>query len=144
MESDLLGLLLDWARSRYFGKYRGEVVANGDETKRGRLKVKVPAVLGNAVEQALGQRVGEARMTPGGPGQVLEILEGLVAHRGPQRIDELAPRVRRQDRPLGQELEHVRRQRRPVVDPVLGTDEVDIERRPIVQTGDHRMQDQRA
>lgn len=46
MEPDSLELILDWVRSRHFGKYRGMVVDNDDPTARGRLKVRVPAVLG--------------------------------------------------------------------------------------------------
>jgi uncharacterized protein involved in type VI secretion and phage assembly len=38
--------LLTWVRSHYFGKYRGVVTDNADQTNRGRLKVQVPAVLG--------------------------------------------------------------------------------------------------
>ncbi len=37
--------LVDWVRGHYFGKYRGTVSDNADPTSRGRLKVKVPAVL---------------------------------------------------------------------------------------------------
>jgi hypothetical protein len=37
--------LLDWVRNRYFGKYRGLVTDNDDPTDRGRVKVRVPAVL---------------------------------------------------------------------------------------------------
>jgi uncharacterized protein involved in type VI secretion and phage assembly len=47
MHQDLLVQLLDWVRGRHFGKYRGTVTDTGDDTKRGRLKVKVPAVLGD-------------------------------------------------------------------------------------------------
>jgi uncharacterized protein involved in type VI secretion and phage assembly len=43
--ADVLPLLLEHIRSRYFGKYRGTVVDNQDPTTRGRLKVRVPAVL---------------------------------------------------------------------------------------------------
>ena len=39
--------LVDWVRGHYFGKYRGAVSDNADPTSRGRLKVKVPAVLGS-------------------------------------------------------------------------------------------------
>lgn len=46
MPQDYLEDLLDWVRSRYFGKYRGTVTDTDDPTERGRLKVKVPAVLG--------------------------------------------------------------------------------------------------
>jgi hypothetical protein len=37
--------VLDWIRNHYFGKYRGLVTDNGDPTNRGRVKVRVPAVL---------------------------------------------------------------------------------------------------
>lgn len=37
--------LVDWVRGHYFGKYRGTVADNADSTSRGRLKVKVPAIL---------------------------------------------------------------------------------------------------
>ena len=47
MEQNLLEQLLDWVRTHYFGKYRGTVVDNADPTARGRLKVSVPAVLGD-------------------------------------------------------------------------------------------------
>lgn len=47
MPHDLLPQLLDWVRSRHFGKYRGIVTDTGDDTRRGRLKVRVPAVLGD-------------------------------------------------------------------------------------------------
>ncbi|WP_204141051.1 phage baseplate assembly protein V [Halomicronema sp. CCY15110] len=45
MEPNLLEELLDWVRSHYYGKYRGCVTDNADATQRGRLKVRVPAVL---------------------------------------------------------------------------------------------------
>jgi uncharacterized protein involved in type VI secretion and phage assembly len=47
MERDVTQELLRWVRSHYFGKYRGVVTDNADSTQRGRLKVKVPSVLGN-------------------------------------------------------------------------------------------------
>jgi uncharacterized protein involved in type VI secretion and phage assembly len=40
-------IILHWIRSHYFGKYRGTVSDNSDSTNRGRLKVKIPAVLGD-------------------------------------------------------------------------------------------------
>lgn len=46
MEGQVLEQLLDWVRNRYFGKYRGTVSDNNDATNRGRVKVRVPAVLG--------------------------------------------------------------------------------------------------
>lgn len=47
MDTELLQQLLDWVRNRYFGKYRGTVTDNADPTSRGRIKVRVPAVLGS-------------------------------------------------------------------------------------------------
>ena len=47
MERDTAAELLDWVRSHFFGKYRGVVKSNVDETNRGRLKVEVRAVLGS-------------------------------------------------------------------------------------------------
>jgi uncharacterized protein involved in type VI secretion and phage assembly len=46
MNDDVVRLLLDWTRSRFFGKYRGKVTDNQDATSKGRLKVMVPAVCG--------------------------------------------------------------------------------------------------
>ena len=46
MEDRTTEQLLDWVRNRFFGKYRGIVTDNRDTTNRGRIKVKVPAVLG--------------------------------------------------------------------------------------------------
>lgn len=48
MTEDLAQELLTWIRSHYFGKYRGVVTDNRDPTQRGRLKVRVPAVLDEA------------------------------------------------------------------------------------------------
>jgi uncharacterized protein involved in type VI secretion and phage assembly len=39
--------LLHWIRGHFFGKYRGTVSDNADATNRGRLKVRVPSVLGS-------------------------------------------------------------------------------------------------
>ena len=47
MDNELLQQLLAWVRNRYFGKYRGTVTDNADATSRGRIKVRVPAVLGD-------------------------------------------------------------------------------------------------
>ena len=47
MDNQVLEQLLDYVRNRYFGKYRGTVTDNNDETSRGRVKVSVPAVLGS-------------------------------------------------------------------------------------------------
>ncbi|ULQ53238.1 phage baseplate assembly protein V [Flavihumibacter fluvii] len=45
MDNTDLEKVLYWIRHRHFGKYRGLVTDNDDSTKRGRIKVKVPAVL---------------------------------------------------------------------------------------------------
>jgi len=45
MDNDITQNLVDWIRNRYFSKYRGIVTDNVDPTSRGRIKVKVPAVL---------------------------------------------------------------------------------------------------
>jgi uncharacterized protein involved in type VI secretion and phage assembly len=45
MENLALEQLTQHVRSRFYGKYRGLVTDNNDPTKRGRIKVQVPAVL---------------------------------------------------------------------------------------------------
>jgi uncharacterized protein involved in type VI secretion and phage assembly len=47
MDSDPLEQLIDWVRQRHFGKFRGTVTDNNDPGQRARLKVQVPAVLGD-------------------------------------------------------------------------------------------------
>jgi uncharacterized protein involved in type VI secretion and phage assembly len=53
MSADLIEALLESATRRYYGKYRGVVADNKDTTSRGRLQVKVPAVLGDTPVWAL-------------------------------------------------------------------------------------------
>jgi hypothetical protein len=53
MDPDVLAQLLDWVRGHYFGKYRGTVTDNADPASVGRLKVRVPAVLGDLEVWAL-------------------------------------------------------------------------------------------
>jgi len=53
MENELTEQLVDWVRSRFFGKYRGTVTDTQDPTTRGRVKVKVPAVLGDLESWAM-------------------------------------------------------------------------------------------
>ena len=45
--------LYTWVRGHWFGKYRGTVSDNADPTNRGRLKVKVPSVLGTVEAWAM-------------------------------------------------------------------------------------------
>ncbi len=53
MSADLIEALLESAARRFYGKYRGIVVANNDDSSRGRLQVKIPAVLGDTPVWAL-------------------------------------------------------------------------------------------
>jgi uncharacterized protein involved in type VI secretion and phage assembly len=46
IDPDLMDHMVDWMRSKRYGKYRGMVVDNADALKRGRLQVSVPSVLG--------------------------------------------------------------------------------------------------
>jgi uncharacterized protein involved in type VI secretion and phage assembly len=53
MSAAALDEILDYLASHFFGKYRGTVVGNADDTNRGRLQVQVPAVLGGETVWAL-------------------------------------------------------------------------------------------
>jgi uncharacterized protein involved in type VI secretion and phage assembly len=53
MEHDLLVLLMDHLRSRFYGKHRGLVKDNADPTGRGRLKVQVKSVCGDEAVWAM-------------------------------------------------------------------------------------------
>jgi len=82
MESDTLALLVDWVRSRHYGKYRGTVADNQDATNRGRLKVTVPAVLDTLEVWAMpcipyaGKGVGFLALPPTGSGVWVEFEGG--------------------------------------------------------------------
>jgi uncharacterized protein involved in type VI secretion and phage assembly len=52
MVEELLARLVEKVESRFYGKYRALVVENDDPEKRGRLKLKIPSVLGNEVVSA--------------------------------------------------------------------------------------------
>ena len=45
MEQDVIRLLLEHVRGRFYGKYRGTVIDNADPKNKGRLKVTVPAAM---------------------------------------------------------------------------------------------------
>jgi uncharacterized protein involved in type VI secretion and phage assembly len=53
MDLDTSMQVLELLRGRFFGKYRGQVVSNEDSTARGRLQVRVPAVLGELAVWAM-------------------------------------------------------------------------------------------
>ena len=82
MQDDLTQMLLEWIRSHYFGKYRGTVTDNSDATSRGRLKVKVPAVLGDLEVWAMpcvpyaGASVGFYSLPAAGAGVWIEFEGG--------------------------------------------------------------------
>lgn len=50
---ELAQQLYTWVSGHWFGKYRGTVSDNADPTNRGRLKVKVPSVLGTVEAWAM-------------------------------------------------------------------------------------------
>jgi uncharacterized protein involved in type VI secretion and phage assembly len=74
--------VLEYLRSHYFGKYRGTVSDNQDPTTRGRLKVKVPAVLGDLEVWAMpcvpyaGDQIGFYSLPPNGSGVWVEFEAG--------------------------------------------------------------------
>ena len=82
MDADLLEKLVDWVRYRHFGKYRGTVTDNADPTNRARLKVRVPAVLGDLELWAMpcvpyaGDKVGFFFMPEAGTGVWVEFEAG--------------------------------------------------------------------
>ncbi len=74
--------ILDFIEGRFFGKYRGIVQSNEDETGRGRLQVTVPAVMGDQAVWALpcvpyaGPNVGLFAQPPDGAGVWVEFEAG--------------------------------------------------------------------
>ena len=81
-DTDLLEQLAAWVQGRFFGKYRGQVRDNDDPTGRGRLRVVVPAVLGDAEVWAMpcvpyaGNGVGLFAMPEPGTGIWVEFEAG--------------------------------------------------------------------
>jgi uncharacterized protein involved in type VI secretion and phage assembly len=75
-------MILEYLRTHYFGKYRGTVSDNQDPTNRGRIKVKVPAVLGDLEVWAMpcvpyaGDQVGFYSLPPQGSGVWVEFEGG--------------------------------------------------------------------
>lgn len=82
-EDQALRDMLELLQSRYFGKYRGVVASNDpDKTLRGRIEVRVPAVLGDQVVWAMpcvpfaGKGVGFHMLPPAGAGVWVEFEAG--------------------------------------------------------------------
>lgn len=82
MGTDAVDDLLDAARRRFYGKYRGLVADNEDSTHRGRLQVTVPAVMGDTPVWAMpcvpyaGASVGLFLLPPVGTGVWVEFEAG--------------------------------------------------------------------
>lgn len=82
MNRDVIAQILEWMQHRYFGKYRGIVVSNEDPTHRGRIKVRVPAVLDSLEVWAVpclpyaGKNVGLFAMPPTNSGVWIEFEGG--------------------------------------------------------------------
>ena len=81
-DDELTQLLLTWVKGHFFGKYRGTVTDNADPTNRGRLKVRVPAVLGTVESWAMpcvpyaGKKVGFYSLPENGTGVWVEFEAG--------------------------------------------------------------------
>ena len=71
METDFTDQLLEIVKTRFYGKYRGIITDNQDPTNRGRVKVRIPAVLEDQEVWAMpcfpfaGKDIGEGRKCPG-------------------------------------------------------------------------------
>lgn len=82
MDERVIQELLEWTRNKFFGKYRGLVTDNADSTNRGRVKVKVPAVLNELEVWALpclpyaGDNVGLYTIPEAGSGVWVEFEGG--------------------------------------------------------------------
>lgn len=85
-ESDAIAMLMEHVKSRFYGKYRGVVVAHEESPRMARLQVQVPSVLGDAVVWALpcvpyaGPGVGLHSLPPIGAGVWVEFEAGLVSY----------------------------------------------------------------
>ncbi len=82
MNDRILEELIDNVRSKYYGKYRGTVIDNMDPTGKGRVKVSVPAVLGELQTWAMpclpyaGMNVGMFAVPEPGSGVWVEFEGG--------------------------------------------------------------------
>ena len=79
-----LDRIVEALSQRYFGKYRGEVVSTEDETKRGRLQVLCPAVMGDKAIWAMpcvpyaGNQLGLFALPPAGTSVWVEFEGGEI------------------------------------------------------------------
>lgn len=87
IDPELMEQMVDWMKSRRFGKYRGVVTGNDDSgLHRGRLRVKVPAVLGELQVWAepcvpyAGEGVGLFAMPPVDAGVWIEFEGGDISY----------------------------------------------------------------
>jgi hypothetical protein len=87
IDPELMEQIVDFMRSKRFGKYRGVVTDNDDtETHRGRLKVQVPSVLGDLEVWAepcvpyAGDGVGFFAMPPVDAGVWIEFEGGDLSY----------------------------------------------------------------
>jgi len=84
MLDDMIERMVDQLQQQYFGKYRGKVVDNNDPLKRGGVRVRVPAVLGEIDVWALpcvpyaGPKVGFHAIPPVDAGVWVEFEGGDV------------------------------------------------------------------
>ncbi len=82
---DQLDRVVEMLNQRYYGKYRGEVTGNTDDTHRGMLEVKCPSVMGEQVMWALpctpyaGDKVGFFAMPPIGASVWIEFEAGNIS-----------------------------------------------------------------
>lgn len=87
MSDRVLEDLLDHVRSRFFGVYRGIVTANDDDQRLGRIKARVPTVLGDAESgwcmpcvPYAGKKVGVAFLPEVGSGVWIAFEGGDVSY----------------------------------------------------------------
>ncbi|MEJ2664926.1 MAG: phage baseplate assembly protein V [Spirochaetia bacterium] len=82
MEENVIYDVVTWIKIHYFGKYRGTVTDVNDSTKRGRIKVKVPAVLDDQEVWAMpcvayaGENIGSYLIPKQGSGVWIEFEGG--------------------------------------------------------------------
>jgi uncharacterized protein involved in type VI secretion and phage assembly len=86
MERDVIRLMLEYVRSRRFGKYRGTVTDNHDPLNKGRVKVSVPSIMPPSLAMwampcvpYAGKKVGLSAIPAVGAGVWVEFEEGDIS-----------------------------------------------------------------